>query len=481
MIAGHWSSIRLYFTLFAALPALLLAAAGCEDNAYCYDQCESGSSAGSGGMGGAGGSGDGGLFGTGSGSGGGPGCEADIQSDIENCGSCGNVCMLAGAVPECILGQCVIKECIDGAYDLDGSAATGCEYSCPVPVLGPEACNGLDDDCDGLLDALDPDLSPPGNLCTVTPGTPCESTIVQCNGAMGWSCEYPPEVEVVAGFVRLTETRCDGIDGNCDGGIDEWFVDLGDTCSDSALGSCTDYGIIVCDLINPAKTVCDLSAPPAPGMSSPELCNGLDDNCDGLVDNGLDASAFEMQLIPGSNPAVYVDRFEAARPDATAMGAGILETVACSKAGVIPWTGGSYSEAEAACAARGAGFRLCSAAELEAACRGAMDTLYPYGAAYDGMICNGVDNPAASAMAPVATGSLPMCVVGNPGAFDLSGNVAEWTSSQTNVNPPPDRIFQLHGGSYLSPKLGLACSMDLEARAAEGTLLPNIGFRCCRE
>jgi formylglycine-generating enzyme required for sulfatase activity len=84
-------------------------------------------------------------------------------------------------------------------------------------------------------------------------------------------------------------------------------------------------------------------------------------------------------------------------------------------------------------------------------------------------------------MAPVATGSLSMCVAGDPGAFDLSGNVAEWTSSQTNADPAPDRIFQLHGGSYLSPKIGLACSMDLDARAAEGTLLPNIGFRCCRE
>jgi formylglycine-generating enzyme required for sulfatase activity len=84
-------------------------------------------------------------------------------------------------------------------------------------------------------------------------------------------------------------------------------------------------------------------------------------------------------------------------------------------------------------------------------------------------------------MAPVATGSLSMCVAGDPGAFDLSGNVAEWTNSQTNAAPAPDRIFQLHGGSYLSPKIGLACSMDLDARAAEGTLLPNIGFRCCRE
>ena len=482
MSARRWSVLRSKWSaaLLAALP--VFGAAGCVDDAYCYALCDSGPASGSGGMGGAGGAGGdgGGLFTTSSrNGGGGPACDADTQSDLENCGACGNVCMLPGAVPACVLGQCVIKECIAAAYDLDGSAANGCEYSCPVPVLGPEACNGLDDDCDGLLDAQDPDLTSPGNLCTVTPGTPCEGTIVQCNGAMGWSCVYPPEVEVVSGFVQLTEARCDGLDGNCDGSIDEWFADLGDTCSDSALGLCTDYGVIVCDPQNPAKTACDLTAPPDPAMPTAELCNGIDDNCDGLVDNGLDVSAFEVQLIEGSNPAVYVDRYEAARPDATGVSSGILETVACSKSGVLPWTGGSYSEVEAACAARGPGFRLCSATELEAACRGPMNTLYPYGATYEGAICNGVDNPGA--MAPVATGSLSMCVAGDPGAFDLSGNVAEWTNSQTNAAPAPDRIFQLHGGSYLSPKIGLACSMDLDARAAEGTLLPNIGFRCCRE
>ena len=467
------------FLAFAAAAMAAPLAGGCTEPAYCYDDCGAGGPTGSGGAGGEGGN-DVGFGGFGE-TGGGPPCGADILNDLENCGACGNVCLLPGAFPRCEQGACVIDACIDGAYDLDGDPLNGCEYACPVPVLGPEQCNGIDDDCDGEVDADDPDLLPPANLCTVTPGTPCAATQIFCNGSMGWSCAYPPEVEVVAGFVRLTETRCDGIDGNCDGNVDEWFADLGDACSDGALGQCADGGVRICDPANPGQTICDLSAPPDAMPPMPEQCNGVDDDCDGFADNNLQPTAFEMAPVPGANPAVFVDRFEASRPDATMAAPGILELVACSKPGVLPWTGGSFSEAEAACAARGPGFRLCTAAELEDACRGAADTLYPYGPAYDGAVCNGVDHPLGMGMASLPTGSLAMCVAGNPGVHDLSGNVTEWTSTQTNMAAAPDRIFQLHGGSYLSPALGLACTMDLDARAAEGTLLPNIGFRCCRQ
>lgn len=462
----------------AALAALLGALPGCVDSAYCFQACDgepggSGTTTSAGG----GGSGAGGVGGFPTGGSG--GCEADLLSDVKNCGACGNVCQLVGATAECVLGDCVIAACVDGSYDLDGVADNGCEYACIVPVPGPEVCNGLDDDCDGLLDSDDPDLAPPANFCTITPGTPCESTVIKCNGAEGWSCEYPPEVEVVQGFVKLTESRCDGLDGNCDGQVDEWFTELGKPCSDMGLGQCKDFGIIACDPANPAKTVCDLSALPDPQPPGPEQCNGLDDDCNGLIDDDLPASAFDMEAIPGMG-AVLVDRFEASRPDATTMNAGILESVACSRTGVLPWTGGSYGEAEAACAARGPGYRLCTADELEAACRGGADTLYPYGASYEELACNGADHPmATSGAAP--TGSLAMCLVGGTTIHDLSGNVTEWTSTQTNVAAQPDRIFQLHGGSYLSPALGLACTIELAPRAAELTLLPNIGFRCCRD
>ncbi|EYF00736.1 formylglycine-generating enzyme family protein [Chondromyces apiculatus] len=452
-------------------------AAGCQGPAYCYADCEP--AAGTGGAGGSGGEGgdDLGLGGTPN-QGGGPPCTADVQNDIENCGACDNRCLLPSAFPRCEMGACVIDDCVDGSYDLDGNAGNGCEYTCPVAVLGPEQCNGIDDDCDGLVDGDDPDLVFPTTLCTIVPGTPCEDTQVVCNGAAGFGCVYPPDVEVVSGFVRHNETRCDGIDGNCDGDVDEWFADLGDDCSDNALGQCADHGVRICDPQNAGRTICDLSVLPDPMPPSPEQCNGVDDDCDGFVDEDLPPSAFAMAPLL-SNASVFVDRFEASRPDATAAMPGILETVACSTSGVLPWTGGSFSEAEAACAARGPGFRLCTAAELEDACRGATDTLYPYGSNYAGTACNGVDRNASGVVSP--TGSIASCNLGSPSLADLSGNVTEWTRTQTNAAQAPDRIFQLHGGSYLSPAMGLACTMELPARAAEGTLLPNIGFRCCRQ
>lgn len=469
--------------LRAALWLLAMGApvlSGCNDQAFCFERCHGETAAG--GAGGTGGSGATGATGPGVGgfdlTGGGGGCDADVLTDVKNCGACGNACMLAGATPRCELGQCVVDSCFDGNYDLDGVPDNGCEYVCIVPVPGPEQCNGLDDDCDGLLDSDDPDLVPPPSFCTTTPGTPCENTKILCNGAMGWSCDYPPEVEVVQGFVKLTESKCDGQDGNCDGQIDEWFVDLGQPCSDMGVGQCKDGGVIVCDPVNPAKTTCDLSFPPDALPPGPELCNGLDDDCNGLIDDNLPPAAFAMEPVPGSSPPVLVDRYEASRPDATSASAGILETVACSSPMALPWTGGSYAEAEAACAARGPGYRLCTAPELEKACRGVADTLYPYGAGYDGQACNGADQPNA-AVKP--TGALAACVVSGTEVHDLSGNVAEWTSTQTNADPAPDRIFQLHGGSYLSPALGLACTIELAPRAAELTLLPNIGFRCCKE
>ncbi|MEZ4295238.1 MAG: MopE-related protein [Polyangiaceae bacterium] len=453
-----------------------LALSGCIDDPYCFARCNGDST--TGGTAGTGGSTGGTQVGGFNPTGGTGGCDANTATDVKNCGECGNVCMLAGATAQCFLGKCEIDTCFDGKYDVDGDPSNGCEYTCVVPVPGPELCNGLDDDCDGLTDSDDPDLVPPPNFCTTTPGTPCENTQILCNGAAGWSCSYPAGVEVVQGFVKLTESKCDGIDGNCDGQIDEWFTDLGKPCSDMGVGQCKDFGLIVCDPQNAATTKCDLSFPPDAAQPGPEQCNGKDDDCNGLIDDNLPDEAFAMEPIPGTSPVVLVDRHEASRPDATLMTAGILETVACSRPMVLPWTGGGYPEAEAACASRGPGYRLCTAQELEKACRGAADTLYPYGDTYETLTCNGADQPVQGV---VATGTLAACTVTGTQVTDLSGNVTEWTSTQTNADPAPGRIFQLHGGSYLSPGLGLACTIELPPRAAESTLLPNIGFRCCKD
>jgi len=74
--------------------------------------------------------------------------------------------------------------------------------------------------------------------------------------------------------------RCNGRDDDCDGLIDEGFG-VGGACT-SGLGICKVQGVIAC--APDGNTFCN--APPQ-GPPSPETCDGIDNDCDGLVDDGL--------------------------------------------------------------------------------------------------------------------------------------------------------------------------------------------------
>lgn len=477
MIAQRLASLSLLLALGAWLPS-------CTVDAFCFAGCSDGNIHAIGGAGGGGHAGQGGSGGFISvgGSAGSAHCEADTQNDVQNCGDCGNVCQLPGAFPACRFGECAIDSCAPGFYDLDGDPATGCEYSCAVPVPGPEICDGIDNDCDGDVDLADTDLLPPTGLCNTTAGTPCETATAVCLGSEGWACEYGPDVESDHGFVRPLESRCDGIDGNCDGQVDETFFDLGKPCDDGGVGVCRDSGEVVCDPADVTATKCDLTLPPDPTPAGAELCNGLDDDCDGQTDEGI---SFDMAPFPSSGAAqFYVDRFEASRPDATALASGLNENIACTASGVLPWTAASWSQAKSACEARGSGYRLCTAAELAQVCAQGGNA-YPYGSSYEGNTCNGDDYDGVPGGADdnvlLPTGELAQCKTTDD-IFDLSGNATEWTSTKTGATneAPPQDIYQLHGGSYLSPNIGLSCDIDLAPRAGEKAILQNIGFRCCR-
>ena len=465
---------------------LLLTPIACQEQAYCFDGCDDpGAVGGSSAQGGTSGASEGGAANTGGSSvsfasGGAGDCDAELETDPENCGECGNICVLANAFSACEAGHCVIDECLAGFFDVDSSVA-GCETRCiDVDFPGTEDCDGLDNDCDGSIDEADDMRSPPTNLCRSTPGTPCADTEVVCDTVQGtWSCSYPPGVEASGNQVLSTESRCDGIDGDCDGQIDDDFPELGDVCADQGLGVCRDEGVVACDPTTDdwADTYCDLSAGPDPRDPDTEICNGLDDDCNGVVDDGID---FNMVPIPDSaSPSFYVDRFEASRHDASASSAGVRETIACSTGAVLPWTAIAWEKARAVCEARGSAYRLCSALELAEACSAGGVNSYPYGSLYEPETCNAWDyDDDTNVVLP--TGALDGCVTAS-GLFDLSGNATEWTSTDTTGLGGSSAIYQLHGGSYLAPAEGVACSIALAPRAAPATILPTVGFRCCAD
>jgi hypothetical protein len=75
---------------------------------------------------------------------------------------------------------------------------------------------------------------------------------------------------------------CDGIDNNCDGQIDEGFPLLGTMC-DAGLGPCKNTAPVIC-APNKMGTICSAMAGQPMGQ---ELCDGLDNDCDGMTDEGF--------------------------------------------------------------------------------------------------------------------------------------------------------------------------------------------------
>jgi hypothetical protein len=168
----------------------------------------------------------------------------------------------------------------------------------PVQQPTTEVCNGLDDNCDGIVDGLSAACStmvpyPPNDSPANNPGSPTRNPIPQniCRpgqktcpvgaGAFGACqgeikpCNNPnnntqPVPKSMGGPASCDS--CNGLDDDCDNAIDEDFQSA-DCSTNCGIGStmCV-MGQIVCNSM------------PAP---DDDTCNNIDDDCDMMVDEGF--------------------------------------------------------------------------------------------------------------------------------------------------------------------------------------------------
>jgi len=396
----------------------------------------------------------------------------DLANDRNNCGGCGTVCAYTDGVAGCSASTCSLLGCLDGFFNADMDDTNGCEYACSF--AGTEICNGADDDCDGTTDM---GLTPPTSFCN--PNGVCAGTTPVCTGAMGWVCTY-------GGAYEPSEVSCDMMDNDCNGIVDDPFPTVGNTCGNGA-GACRTTGTIECTS-DASGTLCN-AAPPLAGLPD-ELCNNLDDDCDGMTDEDIPLSAIPTVNIGG----VRVMQYEASRPDAAAGDPGAVEDRACSAPNVLPWTNVTWPEARDACCALnasgsctgGSGWRLCDSNDWENACQASSGSCeWSYLASCSSsspLTCNGeeFDSSGASgdqdAVYPTGSSTFGSCRAswGGAGAiYDLSGNVKEWTNTS-----PTGGVHEIRGGAYNNVEPGRTCTFDFTV-GDNAFAFPNTGFRCC--
>ncbi len=151
---------------------------------------------------------------------------------------------------------CTVSDTCNGAWNCISGAIRSCNDN---NTCTNDACNEFSDSC---LNTPVADGTPTASTCGVGA---CQSSGVCINGTDTCTPGFPG-IEA-----------CDNLDNDCDGTVDEGLGTT--TCG---VGECQRT---VNNCVNGVPQAC------TPGTPSAEICNGLDDDCDGIVD-GISQSCY---------------------------------------------------------------------------------------------------------------------------------------------------------------------------------------------